>query len=406
MAAPHPHQPLAGCGVLVLGNYRATLEVLRSLSSAGARTTLGIGADAQGNHRSRDVDEVWHHPPLRDADALEVALQGFLSQRPQIGLVFPVTEEAVVFCSARRAALAGAALVAPQAGVVDRCQDKLAITTQAAAAGVPVAPHQQVTSLDALRAAAERLGPPLVVRPVQAPSRILGRKALILKDAQQLRDTIDRWPAPHRALLVQRYVSGPRHNLYFTASEGTLLSCVAVRVGRTDRADGTGLAVDATTTPLRTDLHGWCRALVSALGYTGVGCSQFLVPEDDRAPGFLELNPRLGANFALVQHGGVDLPLWASQLALRHGTDRLDIPPSYATGRSCAWLYGDLAGLAHELRARRLTPRQAGTWLLRSLRCAATADRHLVFSRRDPLPALSLYTTTLRRMMGQASDQP
>ena len=258
-------------------------------------------------------------------------------------------------------------------------------------ANVPFARYAAVENLSELSSAVSDLGFPCVLRPLVAPSRLLEKKALILLSADELQHAMPEWPDGHRRLLVQRYLKAPRQNLYFVASDGKLVSCVQVMIRRTDRTDGTGLAVEGNTVPLDERLRGYCAALVAGLDYSGVGCAQFLVDPESDDVSFLEINPRLGANCAIVQSCGIDLPRSALAIAAGESLDRCDLTDTYPAGRRYAWLFGDLAGLQHEFRNRRIGILSAGRWLIRAIWSSLRADVHLTFSWRDPMPAVTLF---------------
>ena len=75
---------------------------------------------------------------------------------------------------------------------------------------------------------------------------------------------------------VEAHVSGPRHNVYFAARDGVWIDGVEVRAVRTDRLDDTGLAVEGVSVAATPALTEATAALLRVLGYTGVGCAQYL----------------------------------------------------------------------------------------------------------------------------------
>ena len=384
---------------LVIGNYRATLVVIRSLSAAGYKVVLGTNGNTHGNERSRFTAECWPHPELEAPEnAFGGALQALLERRADIRLVVPVTEEAVVHFARHAYPLPeGVTVAAAVPELVEVCQSKEKSLELAVAAGVPCAPYAIVDSLSSLKSSASSIGYPCIVRPLVAPVRVFGRKALIVESSQDLDATIPDWPSEHRRLMVQQYLRAPRHNVYFAARRGEIAGCVQVLILRTDRSDGTGLAVEGITLPLDARLHDYCRALVRDLDYTGVGCAQFLVEPNSGRVSFIEINPRLGANCAIVQHCGVDLPLSMCLLAQGESLEALKLPPDYPAGRRYAWLFGDLAGLQHEIASRRLGLGRTLAWLGRLSWNAIRADVHLTFSWRDPMPTLTLFARRLFR---------
>ena len=63
----------------------------------------------------------------------------------------------------------------------------------------------------------------------------------------------------------------------------------------------------------------------------------------------------------------------------------------YTAGRVGVWLYGDLQGLLEAWRRKELSLKSALLWLGRMSGSFVRADFHLVWSWRDPLPAMVLY---------------
>lgn len=393
---------LAGQGALVLGTGRATVAAARSLADGGLRVVLGICGDAYGADRSRAVAESWQHPALTSGpSAFDDALRALLATRSDIRHVFPATEEAVIAMSRRAGSLPPrVTLASVRSDIVATCQDKLATLELAAEVGLPFAPYQVVDSLPALRAAARSIGFPAILRPVRAPARLFDRKALILSSAAQLERLFVRWPAEHSSLLLQAYVSGPRHNVYIVAAGGDIVASWEVRVLRTDRSDGTGVAVAGQAGLPTPALTRCCEVLIERLDYTGIALAQFIIPEPPAPACLIELNPRLGANAAFLHDCGVNLPVAACLLGAGSSPDLLDLPSAWPVGRRYAWTYGDLAGLAHQLRHDAIAPLGAIGWLGRCASSAARADAHLTFQWRDPLPAAGLVRSRLRRWLG------
>lgn len=126
------------------------------------------------------------------------------------------------------------------------------------------------------------------------------------------------------------------------------------------------------------------------LKYSGVGCVQFLVDDRSGTVNFLEINSRLDATCALAAHCDYDFPLMALEYTrYRHGTR--PAPPhddSPYPRRRAVWLLGEIEGLGHELRRHDIGVREAWPAFLSTLRSAIVTDAHLIWSWRDPLPAL------------------
>ena len=141
-------------------------------------------------------------------------------------------------------------------------------------------------------------------------------------------------------------------------------------------------------------LRGYCEQLIANLGYSGAGCAQFLVDDVRSTVSFLEINPRLDATCAIPYYCGYDFPRMAVECVghrlgmVSQVSRNLD---EYTAGRVGVWLYGDLQGLLEAWRRKELSLKSALLWLGRMSGSFVRADFHLVWSWRDPLPAMVLY---------------
>jgi hypothetical protein len=148
--------------------------------------------------------------------------------------------------------------------------------------------------------------------------------------------------------------------------------------------------VEGVTVPLDRELARYCRLLTARLAFTGVGCMQF-IRTPSGAVHFLEPNPRLGANFAVVDRCGLDLTALACALAAgTAGGSGLD-DFRYEPGVRYSWTFGDIRGLRRAVRRREIGAAQAVDWLVRAIRSAAAAEIHLTWSVRDPHPTLAIF---------------
>jgi predicted ATP-grasp superfamily ATP-dependent carboligase len=385
--------------ILVVGTYpTSTVAATRILGRSGHRVVVGR-SDPVRNHAflSRYCAEVWRHPPLEAAgDDFIDALIGFLTERTDIYAVFPIGEAELVLLARHAGRLPAAVeLVMPRAEIVEICQDKMELMAAAAKAGVSQTPFAEVKANEQLFTEAERIGYPCVVKPPNSRLKLFGRKALIVPDRSVLLGFFASWPAEHETLILQGFASGQRFDVYVVAREGRVLRSLQTKVLRTNRADGTGITVDAVTVAMSPRLNEESKRLISALDYTGVAYLQFHYDEGRDSVCLLEINPRLGQNFTITDRCGLDLPGLAVKLAHGEPLPELDQPFSYPLGKRYVWTFGDLTGLMHEFLGRELGVRRAGAWLLTSLVNAARADTHVTWSWRDPLPTLGMFAESL-----------
>ena len=369
---------------------------MRSLASVGYHVIAGDGGEFSTVGWSRACHEVWRHPPVDHSEAFLGDLLAFLARRPDITTLLPLQERYVALLAERRARLPDGLIVAmPRPDTVLTCLDKDRLHGVARQAGVPSRPAGTASDLDGLVVLAEQCGYPVVVRPAGGVGPLSGdRKAVIARDRAALTAAFLPWPAEHERLLVQSFVQGPRHNVYFAAREGRIVARVQTRIVRTDRPDGTGYAVEGVTVRPDPASVSACDALIEQLGYTGIGCVQFLRPRGGE-PHLLELNPRHGAAFAIVQHCGLDLTLAAIALARDPEGWPSDGSFTYPPGQRYVWTTGDLNALRIALRDGRTDRTNALRWLARTIRAAVMANVHVTWSWRDPLPTLVILAQLL-----------
>lgn len=376
--------------VILLGNYRPTLTLARSLSALGYRVIVTRGGGEGCSEWSRFVDECWDHPPIEDATAFFAALDELLRQRPDIRIVYPVWERCVAGLAAYRHMLpADRIYAAPDPRTVVTCLDKLRMLELSVRCGVPCADFAVVETYEALRHEADRIGFPIVIRPLSSSLSLNGGKVITLRSADELDAQLPVWPRGHTSLIVQEFVTGPRHNIYFAAQQGRPIRFLAAEILRTHKADGSGLAVDGRTIPLAPKIQDHCTRLIQALDYHGVGCVQFMVDPDAGKVSFLELNPRIAGNHAIAEACGLELGRLSIDLARDpDGDERLTIGPA---GRRYVWTYGDFRGIREQLARDEMGWEQALAAAVRALWLAVVADVHMTWRWNDPLPPLALF---------------
>jgi len=385
---------------VVLGTYRPAVTVVRALARRGRRVVVGREPDRRhsegsaGVEFSRHTTAVWDHPSIKDEPgAFLDALVHKLARWPEPVHVLPLDEVALLMLARERTRLpVNTSLAVPATETIVTCLDKERCLDAAGAAGLPVPPWEVVGGYEELLAAAGRAAAPVVVKPLWPRSRLLDdRKAILCRDGRDLARQIPVWPTGHDRLLVQRLAEGPRHNLNFAARDGELLDVVEVLTLRTNRRDGTGLAVEGHTRPVSIGLRKQLAALVAHLRYTGVGCGQFLVQPGAQDGAFLELNPRLSGSHVIADHAGLDLANLAVDLAADVPVEHRIPAPTERDSHTFAfaWTFGDLAGLWYAIGRGEITRADALVELGRIARTAVLTDVHVTWSWRDPVPTIA-----------------
>lgn len=382
--------PVKDGRILVLGDYRQTVTIVRSLARGGFRIALGTGEPRSSTAHSRYVSDVRVFDESnrdRFLDQLEAYLR---SEMP--GYVFPVGEIQArrVVCAAERF-MPLATWVMPDPATVLRCFDKRALYRLTPTLGIPTAPWREYTDREDWSRAAREMGFPVVVKRKDSSAPVKLKKALILRTPAAFDNFLGELrsdPDP-RSLVLQKFAPGKRQNCHIAADRGRIVAFFQQKVLRTDEFDGTGVGVEGVSVPVSPDLHAYCERLVEVLGYHGVGCIQFMVDESSGKAAFLELNPRIDSTAALPYRLGYDYPRIAVEIAARHAPAPLTRP--YRTGKRYHWLYGDALGWLVCCRQGRRSGAELRGWALKVLWSTLTSHHRLTWDTRDPVPTLHLY---------------
>lgn len=375
--------------VLLLGNYRPTMVLAKHMAQRGYRVIAGVEGSDHGVVFSSFVDEIWDHPPLiLCPQQFQAELDDLLDRRKDIEIIIPLAEEFVrYFATAKPSLPANICLTMSDPSLINICLDKVKTLELAEDCKVPVMPFGIATNLPELLNTVEKLQLPLVVRSLVSTKRLFGMKAVILNNELDLAAHFTNWPLGHSGLLLQRKADGLRHNVYFSATRGKLCGYLHSRIERTDKLDGSGLAVDGITIPPMEELQAYTSALVEKLNYTGIGCAQFLVNEGTGKSFFLEINPRIAGNHAVPEYCGLELGAFLLDMNDFSKTDKKKMFYGQA-GVRYSWLAGDLRGLNRAWHDGEIDAIGVLKWARRIVTTVWKSDLDMMFNLYDPKPGL------------------
>jgi 3-methylcrotonyl-CoA carboxylase alpha subunit len=312
--------------LLIANRGEIVCRIARTARRLGI-TTIAVYSDADRNARHvRLADEAYHLGAAPAAESyLDIARVLALAKRVGADAVHPgygfLSENAAF---AQACSEAGLAFIGPPAAAITAMGSKSASKAAMAAVGVPVAPgyHAAEQSLDRLRAEAERVGFPLIIKASAGGGgkgmqvvRSAGEVAAAIESAQRLARTAfgdDR-------LLMERYFPKARHVevQVFADSQGHVVTlfdrdCSVQRRHQKiiEEAPAPGLR-DA----VRAAMSQAAITAARAVGYVGAGTVEFLV---DEAQGFyfMEMNTRLQVEHPVTELiTGVDLVEWQLRIA-------------------------------------------------------------------------------------------
>ncbi|HWR48423.1 MAG TPA: biotin carboxylase N-terminal domain-containing protein [Pseudonocardiaceae bacterium] len=324
--------------VLVANRGEIAVRVIRTLRAMSVRS-VAVYSDADADARHvRDADVAVRLGPA-PAAASYLSIQRILDAAARTGAqaVHPgygfLSENATF---ARACACAGLVFVGPPAGAIAAMGDKIRAKATAAAAGVPVVPGSGGAGCDddALAAAAAVIGYPVLLKPSAGGG---GKGMRVVHRAQDLPEAIasarreargafsDDTPLLEtqlvETLLVERLVPTARHiEIQVLAdAHGAVVhlgerECSLQRRHQKIVEEAPSVLLDAATR----DRMGDCAvSLARAVGYTGAGTVEFLVPA--QTPDqffFLEMNTRLQVEHPVTELvTGLDLVEWQLRVA-------------------------------------------------------------------------------------------
>lgn len=231
---------------------------------------------------------------------------------------------------ARRVEAAGLTFVGPPADVIALMGDKAAAKRHLAAAGVPVIPGEDRDDLDddALVAAAERVGFPLMVKAVAGGGGTGMRVAAAPADlpaALVAARREARGAFGDDRLILERLVAAPRHVEVQVVADahGNVVhlferECTVQRRHQKLIEEAPSAVVDER---LRARLTDAAVTATRAVGYRGAGTLEFLLDgttlgDDQPVFAFLEMNTRLQVEHPVTELiTGIDLVAWQLEIA-------------------------------------------------------------------------------------------
>lgn len=291
--------------VLVANRGEIAVRVTRTLRSLGIRSVaVHSDADAAARH-VREADVAIHIGPTPAAESY-LSIERIIDAARRTGAqaVHPgygfLAENAGF---ARACVAAGLVFVGPPPEAIETMGDKIRAKQTVAAAGVPVVPGRSEPGLtdDDLVAAAGEIGFPVLLKPSAGGG---GKGMRRVDDPGALREAITSARREARGafgddtMLIERYVAEPRHiEIQVLAdTHGTVVhlgerECSLQRRHQKIVEEAPSPLLDPAT---RQRMGSAAVEVARAVGYTGAGTVEFIVPADEPDTFFfLECNTRL-----------------------------------------------------------------------------------------------------------------
>jgi protein-tyrosine-phosphatase/predicted ATP-grasp superfamily ATP-dependent carboligase len=342
--------------VLVLGHdSRAFLAAVRSLGRRGLVVHAAWCPQDAPARRSRYIRVLHELPPFSAEDSSWKQALKRLLEREHFDLLIPCEDPTLLPIRAHRAEFEPLVRLAlPEDEALEVALDKIRSWELAKNLGIPV-PHGAVvrdpSDLDRLG-----LRPPLVLKPrttFRFPDLTNRRSVRTFAALPSLRAYLEQ-DGVQDAVLLQEFVPGIGVGVEVLANRGEVL--VAFQHRRVHEPLTGGGSSYRVSVPLDPRLLEAARALMGALGYTGVAMVEFRVDPSTGRWVFLEINSRFWGSLPLAVACGADFPYYLyGLLVLRERR----FPQTYRVGVYARNLTLDLVWLREYLRAWRSSQRRS-----------------------------------------------
>ena len=212
-------------------------------------------------------------------------------------------------------------------------RDKLAMRTQAQAAGIAVPDFIHVLNYDRLREFLARVPPPYVLKP-RLQAGAIGIKKI--ENADQFWQMVEQLGDQQSFYLLERFVAGKVYHADSILYEGEVLLSVVHEYGTPPLEVAQQGRVFSTRTMLRgsveeRDLQLFNRVVLGAMGLQqGVSHTEFLKSKEDGKFYFLETSARVGgANIVELVEASTGLNLWREWAKIEtSGANEYKLPPA------------------------------------------------------------------------------
>jgi predicted ATP-grasp superfamily ATP-dependent carboligase len=204
---------------------------------------------------------------------------------------------------------------------------------------------------DDVRAAADELGFPLIIKPsvswVQGAARGRRLSSTLVVDLEEALTAMRSLERVGGGAIMQEWLVGSREAVSLFRVDGRILARFAQVAYRMHPPLG-GASVARESIPLPADVTDAAERLVDACDLDGYSEVEFRRGSDGR-PRLMEINARLSASVEIAVRSGVDFPL----LLYRWAAGELVRPSSgYRAGVRMRWLGGDVKWLRETLRSQ------------------------------------------------------
>ncbi len=292
------------------------LRIIRTARRMGITSVLGVSAADSASVPARHADQCVLIGPAPSAQSyLSIQRVASAARDAQADALHPgygfLSENAAF---ARAVAAAGIRFVGPAVASLEAMGDKLRARQLAIEAGLAVVPGGEASDRNALRALAQRIGYPLLLKAVAGGG---GRGMQRVQRAQDLEQQIDLAMAEAQAafgdprIYVERFIGRGRHVEVQVLGDGARVVHLGTRDCSIQRRFQK-LVEEAPAPGLPKEVHQQLTAaavrLAERLQYRGAGTVEFLLDAQTFEFYFLEMNARIQVEHPVTEQiSGLDI---------------------------------------------------------------------------------------------------
>lgn len=274
----------------------------------------------------------------------------------KIEILITPEEESSFLVSQRKEEFAenGIILTVPSFRVMQICMNKPSTLEYAAKVGVPIPRTEYLKSTEEAFDAAQRIGYPVVVRPVSShywTGQDFIRTGAVgyARNYQELKNQIEKQPSEMPPPFLQKYVEGRGMSVLFAMNKHAEIVAMAAHEGIREYRPTGGTLIVRRSIAINDKILTYCTTLLKEIGYDGgVLEVEFRVSNDMEKIYFMEINPRFWATVQGPIDAGVDFPAILVATALGQNVPK----PDYKVGVVTRWWFGDLIRFLRVLKGK------------------------------------------------------
>lgn len=345
----------AGRCIVTYGRSLIALEIAHSLAERGVEVIGCDDVDLTVMSFSRDVKKNFVHAPSESKpekflDDLEKNIRKYKPEDDEVPYVLiPAFRDIQLIAENRDRFESHIQVAGPTADMISKIHPKQNLARTAEEVGAHAPRSIEFNDIDGLKAAAEELGYPFLVKPWDG---VGGRGVKALKDEEALQAQWKKAAKSYeRGGLAQQLVEGEDYCLAVLFQDGELKAHMAYRnLMKMPAESGAGIMRETIDDAPFLET---AKAVLGAIGWHGVAEIDFRWDgSEDTAPAMIEINPRFWMGIFHSIESGVDFPWLLYEMTVKG-----EVPEA------------PLATVGKRTKA-------PGVWLLSAIQDIASSDVH------------------------------